>query len=89
MACEGYEHGSRVALDIDIPSIQVPVGAVGTVVAIRSDVHKIDVDFDDYGRINNLDAHSFVPHSDGGYSPDGGTILPPPDVSSPGQPTSV
>ena len=59
MACDGYEHDSRVVLIADLLSYNIPKGEEGTVVNVDRIFHKIDVLFAQYGRIDNLDPHSF------------------------------
>jgi len=59
MACTGYEHGSRVELIQALSNANVPLGAVGRVVAINRNDHLIDVVFDVFGLFRNLDPHSF------------------------------
>jgi hypothetical protein len=61
MPCDGYEHNSPVVLTsrLLLGQISIPVGVRGLVVGINKDKHKIDVEFDVYGRLNDLDAHLF------------------------------
>lgn len=63
MACEGYEHGSRVVLLHELPGVPVPAGSRGRVVGIHASVHKLDVQFA-RGRFDSLDAHAFAPESE-------------------------
>jgi hypothetical protein len=59
MACTGYEHGSRVEVIRPLSNANVPIGAVGRVVAIDRSNHLLDVLFDLFGLYRGLDAHSF------------------------------
>jgi hypothetical protein len=63
MACGGYEHGERVVLVRALPSI--PSGSEGNIVGINSNTHTIDIDFDYYGVIANIDAKRVKPISTG------------------------
>lgn len=65
MACEGYEHGSIVVMSTFLPSVRIPVGTKGMVVKVRAHEHKIDVQFQDYGLREGLDAHAFEPMTGG------------------------
>ena len=60
MVCEGYEHGSRVRLVRSIAGIPVPPGVRGGVVGVDRLAHKLDVQFDNFGRFDGLDAHAFA-----------------------------
>lgn len=59
MACSGYEHGTRVEVIRPLRNANVPVGAVGEVVAKDATNHLIDVRFDRFGLFRGLDAHCF------------------------------
>jgi len=59
VACDGYEHNSRVILIRDLPNVDVSIGSNGTVVNVNKDQHTIDVQFDMYQVYNNLDPSAF------------------------------
>ena len=59
MACDGYEHGSRVVVINPLRNANVPLGTVGEVVAIHRLRHLLDVLFERFGLYRNLDAHCF------------------------------
>lgn len=59
MACDGYEHNSRVILIRDLPNVDVPIGKKGTVVNVDKNQHTIDVEFEMHHVYNNLDPSAF------------------------------
>ena len=62
MGCEGFEPGTRVISIVDVPIRPhdlIRKGSFATIMGIDHEAHTVDVEFDNYGRVNNVDAYIF------------------------------
>ena len=60
MSCEGYEHGQKVYAVERIADHGIPKGTAGVIADVHRERHTIDVRFEKFGLMKELDAHSFT-----------------------------